>query len=139
MLPFCKCKCHSFTLYIYLMQSLHHTILDLCRYLIMQSYLWQMVRTRTSEDPLLDIPESSVGRRRGQAPRGNATPPPPRPPVSLEQLLAMQNDLMRLLMENEMHRRADHLQPQQQDRNSSYSNFLATHLPLFFEATDPLV
>jgi hypothetical protein len=31
---------------------------------------------------------------RGQPPRGNAPPPPPSLPVSLEQLLAMQNELM---------------------------------------------
>jgi hypothetical protein len=74
--------------YIYLMQSLHHNLLDLCEYLMMQSSLWQIVHTRTSEDPMLDIAESSTGRRRGQAPRGNAPPPPPRPPVSLEQMLA---------------------------------------------------
>jgi hypothetical protein len=61
---------------------------------MMQSSLWQMVHSRTSEDPILDIPESSVGHGRGQAPRGNAPPPLPHPPVSLEQLLAMQNDLM---------------------------------------------
>jgi hypothetical protein len=42
---------------IYLMQSLHHTLLDLCKYIIMQSSLWQMVPTRTSKDPILNIPE----------------------------------------------------------------------------------
>jgi hypothetical protein len=86
---------------IYLMQSLHHNVLDLCKYLMMQSSLWQMVRIRTSEDPILDIPEGCTGRGRGQAPRGNAPPPPPHPLVSLEQLLVTQNDLMCLLMENE--------------------------------------
>jgi hypothetical protein len=60
-----------------------------------------MVHTRTSEDPILNIPDGSVGHGRGQAPCGNAPPPPPRPPVSLEQLLATQNDLMRGLDENE--------------------------------------
>jgi hypothetical protein len=53
-----------------------------------------MVHTRTSVDPILDIPEGSIGRGSGQAPRGNAPPQPPCPPVSLEHLLAMQNDLM---------------------------------------------
>jgi hypothetical protein len=69
------------------MQILHHNLLNLCKYLMMQSSLWQMVRTRTSEDPILDMPEGSTGRGRGQATRGNASPPPPHPPVSLEQLL----------------------------------------------------
>jgi hypothetical protein len=57
-----------------------------------------MVHTRTSEDSILDIPEGSVGRGHGHAPRDSA---PPRPPVSLEQLLATQNDLMRRLVEND--------------------------------------
>jgi hypothetical protein len=57
-----------------------------------------MVRTRTSEDSILDIPEGSVGRGRGQVPCGGAPPPLP---VSLEQLLAMQNELMRRLIEND--------------------------------------
>jgi hypothetical protein len=41
---------------------------------------------------------------RGQVPRGGAPPPPP---VSLEQLLAMQNDLMRRLVENDEYRGAE--------------------------------
>jgi hypothetical protein len=57
-----------------------------------------MVRTRTSEDSILDIPEGSVERGRGQVPRGGAPPPPP---ISLEQLLATQNELMRRLIEND--------------------------------------
>jgi hypothetical protein len=57
-----------------------------------------MVRTRTSEDSILDILEGSVGRGRGQVPRGGAPPPPP---ISLEQLLATQNELMRRLIEND--------------------------------------
>jgi hypothetical protein len=76
-----------------------------------------MVYTRTSEDPILDIPEGSAGRGHGQVPRDNA---PPRPPVSLEQLLVTQNDLMRLLMENETCHGADRQQPQHQDRHSSH-------------------
>jgi hypothetical protein len=77
------------------MQSLHHNLLDVCKYLMMQSSIWQMVRTRTSEDAILDIPEGSVGRGLGQVPCGSA---PPLPPVSLEQLLATQNNLMRRLI-----------------------------------------
>jgi hypothetical protein len=68
---------------------------------MMQSLIWQMVRTRASEDAILDIPERSVGRGRGQVPRGGAPPPPP---VSMEQLLATQNDMMRRLIENDEHR-----------------------------------
>jgi hypothetical protein len=84
------------------MQRFHHILLDTCKYLMMQSSIWQMVRTRTSEDPILDIPEGSVGHGCGQVPRGTA-PPPSRLPVSLEQLLATQNDLMRRLVENDEH------------------------------------
>jgi hypothetical protein len=51
---------------------------------MMQSSLWQIVRRRACEDPILDIPEGFAGRGHGQAPRGNAPPPPLRPSVSLE-------------------------------------------------------
>jgi hypothetical protein len=59
-----------------------------------------MVCTRATDDDVLDIPKESAprGRGRGQPPRGNALPPPPRPPVNLEQLLATQNELMTLLI-----------------------------------------
>jgi hypothetical protein len=59
------------------------------------------VHTRTSKDPILDIPEGAIGRGRGLAPQSNAPPPPPRPPVSLEQLLATQNDMVRRFVEND--------------------------------------
>jgi hypothetical protein len=78
--------------------SLHHTLLDSCMHLMMQNYLWQMVHTRSVEESVRDNPESST--RRGQAPRGHAPggnappPPPPHLPISLEQLLATQNELM---------------------------------------------
>jgi hypothetical protein len=94
-----------------------------------------MVRTRTSDDSILDIPEGSVGCGRGQVPRGGAPPPPP---ISLEQLLAMQNDLMRRLVENDEHRGAEHQQPRHQEKDSSYSDFLATHPPVFADVTEPL-
>jgi hypothetical protein len=68
---------------------------------MIQSSIWQMVHTRTFEDSILDIPEGSVGRGCGQVPLGGTPPPPPRLPVSLEQLLATQNDLMRRLVEND--------------------------------------
>jgi hypothetical protein len=102
---------------------------------MMQSSIWQMVHTRTSEDAILDIPEGSIGRGHGQVPHGSAPPPPP---VSLEQLLAIQNDLMRRLVENDEHRGAERQQPRHQERDSSYSDFLATHPPVFADATDPL-
>jgi hypothetical protein len=123
---------------IYLMQSLHHTLLDLCEYPMMQSSLWQMMHTRTSEDPILDNPEISTGRGRGQAPCGNAPPPPPHPPISLEQLLATQEDLMRRLVENDECRGAEHQQPRHQARDSSYSDSLEAHTPVCANATDPM-
>jgi hypothetical protein len=75
-----------------------------------------MVRTRAVEDVTLDIPEGSTGRGsgHGEAPHDNPPPPPPHAPVSIEQLLATQNELMRVLMQNEAHRGADHLQHHRQ-------------------------
>jgi hypothetical protein len=96
-----------------------------------------MVHTRTSEDAILDIPEGSIGRGHGHVPCGGAPPPSPRPPVSLEQLLATQNDLMRRLDENDEHHGAERQQPQQQER-FFVLKFLATHSPVFVDATDPL-
>jgi hypothetical protein len=134
MFTFCKYSCLPFH-YVYLMQGFYHILLDVCKYLMMQSSIWQMVCTRTFEELSLDSPEGSARRGRGQVPRGGA---PPRPPVSLEQLLATQNDLMRRLIENDECRRAEHQQPRHQERDSSYSDFLATHPPVFPDATDPL-
>jgi hypothetical protein len=75
----------------------------------MQRCLWQMVRTRTTDDDVLDIPEGSAPRRRGhgQPSRGNAPLPPLDPPVCLEQLLATQYELMTLLIQNEACRGAE--------------------------------
>jgi hypothetical protein len=137
MFTFCKYKYFPFHC-VYHMQGFHHILLDICRYLMMQSSIWEMVRTRTFEDPILDFPEGSVGCGRGQVPHGGAPPPPPRPPVSLEQLLAMHNDLMRRLVENDEHHGAEHQQPRHQERYSLYSDFLATHPPVFADTTDPL-
>jgi hypothetical protein len=94
-----------------------------------------MVCTRTSEDSILDILEGFVGRGHGEVPCGDA---PPLPPVSLEELLGTQNDLMRRLVENDEHRGAECQQPRHQERDSSYSDFLATHPPVFVDATNPL-
>jgi hypothetical protein len=97
-----------------------------------------MVRTRTSEDPILDIPEGSVGRVHGRVPHNNAPPPPPHLPVSLEQLLATQNNLMRRLVENEERRGAELQQSRHQEKDSLYSDFLATHPSVFADAIDPM-
>jgi hypothetical protein len=137
----CECNCLSFIYCIYLMHSLHHILLDHYDYLIMQRCLWQMVRTRATEDDVLDIPEGSAPcrRGRGQSSHGSAPLPPLHPPVSLEQLLATQNELMTLLIQNEARRGAEHSQhPRYQDMNTSYSEFLVTHPPLFFGGKDPL-
>jgi hypothetical protein len=107
-------------------------------FVMMQSSIWQMVHTRTFEELSLDGPEGSAGRGRGQVPCGGAPPPPPRPLVSLEQLLATQNDLMRRLIENDERCGAERQQPRHQERDSSYLDFLATHPPVFADATDPL-
>jgi hypothetical protein len=58
-----------------------------------------MVHTRATKEAALDIIKGSAGhgRGRGQALLGN----PPRPLVSIEQLLATQNDFMSMLVENE--------------------------------------
>jgi hypothetical protein len=137
MFTFCKYNCSPFHC-VYLMQGFHHILLDICKYLMMQSSIWKMVHTRTSEDPILNIPEGSVGRGCGQVPHGCAPPPPPHPPVILEQLLATQNDLMRRLVENDECCGAERQQPRPQERDSSYSDFLATHLPVFADAIDSL-
>jgi hypothetical protein len=97
-----------------------------------------MVHTRTSEELNLDIPEGSARRGCDQDPHVNAPPPPPCLPVSLEKLLATQNDPMRRLVENGERRGAKCQKPRHQERDSSYSNFLATLLPVFADMTDPL-
>jgi hypothetical protein len=80
MFTFCKYSCLPFH-YVYLIQGFHHILLDVCKYLMIQSSIWQIVRTRTFEELSLGNPEVSVRRGHGQVPRGGA---PPRPPVSLE-------------------------------------------------------
>jgi hypothetical protein len=90
------------------MQGFHHILLDIYKYLMMQSSIWQMVRTRTVEELNLDRPEGSARRGHGQIPHGDAPPPPP---ISLQQLLSTQNDLMRRLVENDEHCGAERQQP----------------------------
>jgi hypothetical protein len=63
-----------------------------------------MVCTKAIEDVVPDIPERSTdrGHGRGQALHGNPPPPPPpRMLVSSDQLLATQNKLMSVLVQNE--------------------------------------
>jgi hypothetical protein len=102
-----------------------------------------MVRTRTG-DFTLDVPELSnahtgaTTNKLRNAARGTPPPPlPPPPPVSLEQLLATQNELMRVLTENLVQREVcpPHRQP---GLETSYIDFLVTHPPTFVEVTDPL-
>jgi hypothetical protein len=45
---------------------------------------------------------------------------------------------MRRLVENDEHYGAEHQQPRYQERDCLYSDFLATHSPVFVDATDPL-
>jgi hypothetical protein len=59
------------------MQDFYHILLDVCKYLMMQTSIRQMVHTRTFEELSLNNPEGSAGCERGQVPRGGAPPPPP--------------------------------------------------------------
>jgi hypothetical protein len=95
-----------------------------------------MVRTRATEDAALDILEGPAdrgcGRGRGQFSHANPPPPLPHAPISIEDLLATQNNLMRVLVCNEANRGVEHPQHQrQQGMNMSYNDFLATHPPVF--------
>jgi hypothetical protein len=45
---------------IYLIHSLHHILLDCCKYLMMQSCVWKMVRMRATDDDVLDVLEGSA-------------------------------------------------------------------------------
>jgi hypothetical protein len=99
-----------------------------------------MVCTRTG-DFTQDGPEP-LNARAGEATNElhnavRGTPPPPPPPVSLERLLATQNELMRVLTENLMQREV-HPPHRQPGVETSYTDFLAMHPPTFVEAIDPL-
>jgi hypothetical protein len=50
---------------IYLTHCLHRNLLDCCNYLMMQSYLWQMVRTRANGDDVLDVSKGFIAHGRG--------------------------------------------------------------------------
>jgi hypothetical protein len=101
-----------------------------------------MVHTR-ADDFTQDVPKPLNARAGASvnelcnAARGTPPPSPPPPPVSLEQLLAMQNELMRVLTENLVQHEAHppHYQPVV---DTSYTDFLVTHPLMFAEATDPL-
>jgi hypothetical protein len=100
-----------------------------------------MVRIRATEDAEIDIPEGSTdrGHGRGQAPHGNPSLPPLRSPVSIEQLLATQKELMIMLVKNEARHGVECPQHHRhQNMNMSYSDFLATHPPIFSGAKDLL-
>jgi hypothetical protein len=102
-----------------------------------------MVHTRTG-DFTQDAPES-LNARAGVAMNelrnaAHGTPPPPSPPLppmSLEQLLATQNELMRVLMENLVQHEAcpPHRLP---GVETSYIDFLVTHPLMFADVIDPL-
>jgi hypothetical protein len=62
MLSFANAIASLFIHCIYLLHSLHHILLEHYDYLTMQSCLWQMVRTRTTNDDVLDILEGSAPR-----------------------------------------------------------------------------
>jgi hypothetical protein len=52
--------------------------------------------------------------------------------------ISPQNDLMWRLIENDECHGAERQQPRHQERDSSYSDCLATHPPVFANVTDPL-
>jgi hypothetical protein len=90
------------------------------------------------------MPESlkaCVGATTNELPNaacGTPPPPPPPPPlVSIEKLLAMQKQLMRVLTENLVQREVcpPHYQPGVETLNT---DFLATLSLTFTEAVDPL-
>jgi hypothetical protein len=67
------------------------------------------VQTRVTKDAALDILEGSTGHMRDhrKAPHTNPLPPLPHAPISIKDLLATENELMRVLMQNDAHRGAD--------------------------------
>jgi hypothetical protein len=102
-----------------------------------------MVRTRTGDftQDVLELSNARAGAATNElrnASHGTPPPPPlPSPPVSLEQLLATQNELMRVLMENLVQHEMcpPHRQPRME---TSYIDLLVMHPLTFAEATGPL-
>jgi hypothetical protein len=92
-----------------LTHAIHYTMVTLFNDV---SYLWQMVRPRAVEDATYDIPEGFVdhGCARGQVPHANPPPPPPQAPVSIDDLLSTQNELMRVLVRTEANHGEERLQ-----------------------------
>jgi hypothetical protein len=99
-----------------------------------------MVCMRTG-DFTQDVPEPSnahVGAATNELRNAaRETPLPPPLLMSLEQLLATQNELMRVLTENLVQHEAC-LPHHQQGVETSYTNFLMTHASMFAKATGPL-
>jgi hypothetical protein len=131
--------------------SFHPALCIFCVYFISLSlsqangvrYILQMLRMRTG-DFTQDAPEPSnahavaaTNELHNAAQRTPPPPPPPLPPVGLEHLLAMQNELMRVLTENLMQHEA--CPPYRQlGVETSYTDFLAMHPLTFAEAIDLL-
>jgi hypothetical protein len=105
-------------------------------FLMVQSTLWNMVRTRSGKGVYDDVPESSNCHRRAFRP---SVPPPslPTPPVGLEQLLALLNAIVQRLTTID-ERQAGRLQYHQPPQEYSYLDLLATHPQVFAKMTDPL-
>jgi hypothetical protein len=59
-------------------------------------------------------------------------------PIAWRNYWPLRINLMRRLVENDEGRGAERQQPQHQERDSSYLDFLATHPPAFADATNPL-
>jgi hypothetical protein len=102
--------------------------------------LQQNLNENSNTDQSLNLSWIQILMCRHPPPHGQASPPaPPRLPVSIKQLVAIKNDLLKRLVKNDGHHGAGR-QPHhhQQEMDSSYSDFLVTHPPLFSESTDPL-
>ena len=71
------------------------------------------------------------GRGRGRG-RGGVPPHPPPPPPTIEQLLAIQTQLMQTLVQNQQNQQVDGAP------RDKHGEFLKGHPPVFSHATDPL-
>lgn len=97
----------------------------------------RMARTRNLNE-LHEEPESSARRDGVPAPTATSTtttlPPSVAATPTLEPLLATQAQILQRLVANQDGRSTT----RDQDQGASYSDFTATHPPLFSEAADPL-